>query len=53
MHQIFMHRVQNKEATEFAKKTYKVVKAIESEVQNIITGEHFESPLVSSYKHVR
>lgn len=44
MHQIFMQRIQKREATEFAMKTYKVVKAIESEVQSMIDPE-FESPL--------
>lgn len=39
-----MQRIQNKEATDFAMKAYKVVKSIESEVTSI-TGEEFESPL--------
>lgn len=44
MHEIFIRRIETEEATEFAMKTYKVVKAIESEVVSI-TGETFESPI--------
>lgn len=44
MHQIFMQRIQNEEATDFAMKTYKVVKALEAAIENV-TGETFETPL--------
>lgn len=44
MHHIFMQRIQNEEATEFAIKTYKVVKAVEFAIESV-TGEAFETPL--------
>jgi hypothetical protein len=44
MHQIFMQRIERKESTEFALRTYAAVKAIETEVERI-TMEPYESPL--------
>lgn len=44
MREIFMRRIENQQATDFALKVHTAVKRIESEIESI-TGVTFESPL--------